>query len=266
MRLMREVRFSLVPAELVGAEVTNAWAGWPGAAVVAPYLVLRAVVSGAVDPHTGYLCGISVIDGLLRERAIPLLRRRYEESAGRPLPVPPLLPAVWRACVPHLPPGVGLDELHLRITPYLSFALRAGDLSMIRMTESFEFAASHRLHRPRMSDEENRRVFGKCNNPTGHGHNYTFEVTVEGTPDERTGVLIELPVFEAAVKSRVIDALDHKHLNTDCEAFASLNPTVENIARVIWDRLVDVFGGCRLCGVRVWETPKTYAEYDGREG
>lgn len=134
---------------------------------------------------------------------------------------------------------------------------------MIQVTESFEFSAAHRLHCPDLSDEENRRIFGKCSNPNGHGHNYVVEVTVSGQPDDATGNVIELHLFRHTVRERVIDRFDHKHLNLDCVEFQSLNPSVENIARVIWDRLHDAFHSCRLAGVRVWETPKTYAEYNG---
>ena len=137
---------------------------------------------------------------------------------------------------------------------------------MVTITQSFEFAAAHRLYVPDLSEEENRRVFGKCTNPNGHGHNYVLEVTLAGEPDPGSGTLVDLPVFEAAVKERVIDRFDHKHLNLDCPEFARLNPTVENITRVIWDLLEDAFGPStagRLRTVRVWETPKTFAEYRG---
>jgi 6-pyruvoyltetrahydropterin/6-carboxytetrahydropterin synthase len=134
---------------------------------------------------------------------------------------------------------------------------------MIQVTESFEFSAAHRLYCDELSDEENRRIFGKCSNPNGHGHNYVLEVTVSGRPDDTTGCVVELPHFRRMVRERVIDSFDHKHLNLDCVEFKSLNPSVENIARVIWDRLHDAFEHCRLAGIRVWETPRTFAEYSG---
>lgn len=134
---------------------------------------------------------------------------------------------------------------------------------MIRLTQSFEFAAAHRLYCPELDDQENQRLFGKCSNPNGHGHNYVLEVTVGGEPDEATGTIVDPPHFERTVNQRVIERFDHKHLNLDCAEFQSLNPSVENIARVIWDRLDGGFERCRLLGIRVWETPKTYAEYCG---
>ena len=134
---------------------------------------------------------------------------------------------------------------------------------MVVFTQSFEFAAAHRLHVPGLSDEENRRNFGKCANPSGHGHNYVVEVSVTGTPDPARGALVDPPVFERTVRERVIDRFDHKHLNTDCPEFAERNPTVENLAQVIWELLADAFEGCQLSCIRVWETPRTYAEYRG---
>ena len=136
---------------------------------------------------------------------------------------------------------------------------------MITMTQSFEFAAEHRLYVPELSEEQNRKAFGKCANPNGHGHNYVVEVTLAGEPDPVTGTLADLPEFEVTVKRRVIDLFDHKHLNADCPEFAQLNPTVENITRVIWEKLAGGFARGRLHAVRVWETPKTYAEYREEE-
>jgi 6-pyruvoyltetrahydropterin/6-carboxytetrahydropterin synthase len=259
---MREVRFSLVPPEWSGEKITNSWAGWPGAAVVAPYLVLEVVVSGEPHPVTGYLVNISIIDRIVREQGIPTVWEHYQDGEGPP-PVPRILQSVWRAIQPRIPQDVNLDALHLNTTPYLRFTALPGEPPMIRMTQSFEFSASHRLHCKELSDEENRKTFGKCNNPAGHGHNYVLEVTIEGEPDPATGALLALGRFEGTVKQRVIDRLDHQHLN-ECREFASLNPSAENIARVIWDLLVGAFDSAGLHAVRVWETPKTYAEYAGR--
>ncbi len=134
---------------------------------------------------------------------------------------------------------------------------------MVQMTEQFEFSASHRLYCPDLSSEENQRIFGKCANPNGHGHNYVLDVTVGGDVCEKTGSLVELGPFERTVIERVIEPFDHRNLNQDCPEFADLNPTVENIARVIWTRLKGRLGPAQLVSVRLWETPKTCAEYRG---
>lgn len=134
---------------------------------------------------------------------------------------------------------------------------------MVELTQCFEFSASHRLHVASMSDEENRRIFGKCNNPRGHGHNYRVEITISRDIPDSTGRILPLPQFEAIVKEKVIDRLDHTHLNEDVSEFESLNPSVENIAQVIWGLLWEAVSPAQLRRVRVWETAKTYAEYVG---
>ena len=136
---------------------------------------------------------------------------------------------------------------------------------MIKVTQSFEFSAAHRLHCEGLSDEENRRLFGKCSNPSGHGHNYVLEVTVEGEPDKDTGRVASLPDLQRTVDECVIHPFDHKNLNMEVTDFRSLNPSVENIARVIWNRLHAELAPAILSRVRVWETPKTYAEYRGED-
>ncbi len=134
---------------------------------------------------------------------------------------------------------------------------------MVVMTESFEFAASHRLCCADLSDDQNQKLFGKCSNPSGHGHNYVVQVSVTGQPDAQTGALLDHAAFQRAVKHRVVDHFDHKHLNSDCPEFSDLNPTIENITRVIWERLKNEFAPACLHKVLVYETPKTYAEYAG---
>ena len=133
------------------------------------------------------------------------------------------------------------------------------------MTEQFEFSAAHRLHCPELSDDENRRTFGKCNHPSGHGHNYRIAVAVRvrtgaGAPALSTGAL------EGIVTRTVLDRFDHRHLNVDCPEFAELNPSVENIAQVCHALLSDEIAaaGAALDHVTVWETAKTSATYPAR--
>ena len=142
---------------------------------------------------------------------------------------------------------------------------------MIVHTQQFEFSAAHRLHCDQFSDEENRRRFGKCNNPSGHGHNYVVEVSIvsnngagEGTVIDTTGTEFDLETFQATVNRCIIERLDHKHLNRDIKRFQTINPTVENIAIAIWEWLEPELSGARLHTVRVYETPKTWAEYRGK--
>lgn len=249
-RLMREIRFTLTPdgQDSGDGRATDG---------LSPYLTLRAVVRGPVDPITGYICNIQAIDRVLRERAIGHLRRAERGATGLPAEVA----ALWHIVATHCPDGTTLDALTLHTSPYLSLTVRAGDPDMVSLTCVFEFCAAHRLYCESMTDEENRRVFGRCTNPNGHGHNYVVNVTLQGKPNPETGTLVAMPEFERIVNERVIDVFDHKHLNEDLPEFASINPSVENIARVIHGKLVDAFSPARLQSIRVYETPKTYAEY-----
>jgi 6-pyruvoyltetrahydropterin/6-carboxytetrahydropterin synthase len=267
---MREIRFSIDRDWARAAHgdsgferalpVTNSWGGWPSAVGVAPYLILRIVVSGEPDAVTGYLVNIQDLDMLLRRHAIPIAAQKLSE-VGVALTGEGLLRDIYHGVAAQVPSRCCLESLSISVTPYLSYAIHAGDSAMVELTQCFEFSASHRLHVPSMSNEENCRIFGKCNNPNGHGHNYQIEVTVTGDGTEKTGSVLPLPAFESLVKREVIDRFDHKHLNSDTAEFAALNPSVENIARTVWDLLESKVAPARLRRVRVWETAKTYAEY-----
>ena len=271
---MREIRFSIDrdwaraahgESGFQGAlPVTNSWGGWPSAVGVAPYLTLRIVVSGIPDGVTGYLVNIQELDALLRRDAIPAAARMLLAS-GVGLTGERLLQNIHREVARQISAGelarARLESLTLATTPFLSYTIRQGDTDMVELTQCFEFSASHRLHVAALSADENRRVFGKCNNPGGHGHNYQIEVTVTGSISDATGTVLSLPEFESIVKREVIDRFDHKHLNTDTADFREVNPSVENISRRVWELLESKVAPARLARVRVWETAKTYAEY-----
>ena len=107
---------------------------------------------------------------------------------------------------------------------------------MVYLTRKAEFSASHYYHNPAFTPEENARIFGKCNNPNGHGHNYTLEVTVKGDVDPRSGFVVDLKELKETMNREVIEALDHRHLNKEVPEFAAQIPTSENIAIAIWNR------------------------------
>ena len=133
----------------------------------------------------------------------------------------------------------------------------------ITVTRHVHFNAAHRLHNPALSDAENRAVFGPCNNPNYHGHNYELEISVEGEVDPKTGYVVDLGVVKRIAEETVLAALDHKNLNLDVPEFRDLNPTAENIAVVIWRKLEGKLPG-RLAKIVLWETPRNCVEYDGR--
>ena len=133
----------------------------------------------------------------------------------------------------------------------------------ISLTRRYWFAASHRLHSPELSDVENQRLYGKCNNPYGHGHNYGLEVTLTGPVDAETGMIANLAELDPFVECEVIDAFDHKYLNEEVVEFRSIVPTTENVCRAIYRRLAK-FLAARLERVRIEETSKNSFEYDGK--
>ena len=156
-----------------------------------------------------------------------------------------------------------ITRIQLATSPFLHFAINSAEPKMICLTQQFEFSASHRLHCGELSADENQNLFGKCNNPNGHGHNYVVEVTVARQIDDRSDQVIHLGEFETKVKRLVVDRLDHKHLNEDVDYFNDVIPSVENIAIAIWNWLDGELGATSLECVRVYETPKTWAEYRG---
>lgn len=123
------------------------------------------------------------------------------------------------------------------------------------------FNAAHRLHNPEWSDEKNRAVFGKCNNPNYHGHNYDLIVRVSGHPDPLTGYVCDMKWLSDLIKSEVTDKFDHKNLNLDVEEFRNLNPTAEHIAVVIWNKLRDKIDAHLDLKVTLYETERNFVEY-----
>lgn len=125
------------------------------------------------------------------------------------------------------------------------------------------FNAAHRLYRPDWSDDKNDAVFGKCNNPHFHGHNYELVVSVTGEIDPETGYVIDMKVLKDLIKSEVEDAFDHKNLNLQVEEFKNLNPTAENIVVVIWNKLRNQLALQHQLKVTLYETPRNFVTYNG---
>lgn len=123
------------------------------------------------------------------------------------------------------------------------------------------FNAAHRLHNDKWSDQKNKEVFGKCNNPKYHGHNYELEVKLTGEVDLETGFLYDLGKLKDIINTHVEERFDHKNLNIECVEFADLNPSVEHIAYVIYNILRDVIEDKYDLRIKLWETPRNYAAY-----
>jgi 6-pyruvoyltetrahydropterin/6-carboxytetrahydropterin synthase len=254
--ITRELRFFLRPHPLPN-RVPNSWVGWNDGLEIAPALRLCLTVSGRVDTQTGYICNIKSLDDAMRQ-AINL---QTAGSEAPPTRFDELLSGFASRIENVLPDGLVWLDLELKVTPQFSMKVKREMQQMICLTKQFEFSSAHRLHCNELNELENIALFGKCNNPSGHGHNYVLEITVSGSTDQSTVRLSGHEPLDATVKRLVIDRFDHKHLNADVPEFADLNPSVENIAATIWKILNGQLSPLKLQQIRVYETPKTWADY-----
>ena len=136
---------------------------------------------------------------------------------------------------------------------------------VVTITRRLRFNAAHRVHNPQLSDEENRALFGKCNNPNWHGHNYTLEVSVTGPVDSKTGYVVDLGFIRDVVTREVIDKVDHRNFNLDVEFMQGINPTSENIIVQCWKVIAPLLHPARLTHLRLWETENHFVDYEGVE-
>ena len=136
---------------------------------------------------------------------------------------------------------------------------------MLKVCRRSTFNSAHRLFQPNWSDEKNDAVYGKCNNPNFHGHNYTLEVWVEGELDQSIGYLIDLKLLKTIIQTEIIERFDHRNLNLDCSEFATLIPTAENIAIVIYEILRNVLDPKYKISIKLWETENNMVFYDGKQ-
>ncbi len=125
------------------------------------------------------------------------------------------------------------------------------------------FNAAHRLYRKDWNDEKNRNIFGKCSNPHFHGHNYELIVSVKGDIDPETGFVVDMKVLKDLIASEIEEYLDHKNLNVEVKEFKNLNPTAENIAVVIWNKLRPKLKQNLDLNVTLYETPRNFVTYNG---
>lgn len=133
----------------------------------------------------------------------------------------------------------------------------------IYLTRQVHFNAAHRLHNPTKAAAWNRQQFGLCNNEGGHGHNYVLEVTVKGEPDPETGYLIDLSELKSIINKAVADRCDHRNLNTQVPFLKGIIPTTENLVIAFWDEIESHLRRGKLHCVRLYETPRNFAEYRG---
>ncbi|MCK7590033.1 6-carboxytetrahydropterin synthase [Subsaxibacter sp. CAU 1640] len=134
----------------------------------------------------------------------------------------------------------------------------------VTVSRKAHFNAAHRLYRKDWSDEKNDEVFGKCNNPNFHGHNYELIVSVTDEIDKETGYVIDIKVLKDIIKEEIEDAFDHKNLNLEVSEFKNLNPTAENIAVVIYNKIKPRLKFSNHLEVTLYETPRNFVSYSGQ--
>lgn len=234
---------------------------------------VEVTIIGRIDPATGMVVNISQLKPILeREITGPLdgafLTAEHPLMGGRIPATESLAVVLWE----RLEAGLEAARLPGRLDRVLVAESRwlwaehfrgRNEETMVTLTRAYEFSAAHRLHHEGLSEAENRELFGKCNNPHGHGHNYVLEVTVGGEPDPRTGLLTDLGMLDRVIHERVVDRYDHRHLNLDIEEFRGVNPTSENVVRVIWQRLEPALPAGLLRRVTVRETDRNIFSYEG---
>jgi 6-pyruvoyltetrahydropterin/6-carboxytetrahydropterin synthase len=137
-------------------------------------------------------------------------------------------------------------------------------MPVITVTRRLRFNAAHRVHNSALSDAENTALFGKCNNPNWHGHNYLLEVSVTGPIDPKTGYVIDLAKLRDLVEEELVSHIDHKNLNLDVPFMSGTNPTTENLIVACWKILAPRVSPGRLARLKLWETDNNYVEYDGQ--
>ncbi len=227
---------------------------------------IRVTVAGQVNPRSGWVMNIKDLDALMRETIEEQLDHHHanievEKLRQRWPTLETLVTFVWEEIAPRLT-GYHLEKVQVYENPDFHGEYR-GEGKMVYLTRIYRFSAAHRLHNPSLSDEENRRLFGKCNNLHGHGHDYILEVTVAGDPDPRTDCLLDIGKMDNTLQEKILEPFDHVYLNLDTEAFKERNPSSENIVRVFWELLKDAFPPARLHRLRLWETSKSSFDYYG---
>jgi 6-pyruvoyltetrahydropterin/6-carboxytetrahydropterin synthase len=263
-KLIRQVRFSVNPFLAEECRGYNSYASKPTGEGLSIFLELSVEVTGPIDPETGFVVNVSEIDKNVREFAVPIFVKRIKKNfqAAKHVGLPEineLLSSTWNQLTDKFGTAK-MSELSLKLNPFRKIVLNSKDLNMVYFSEKFEFAATHKLWNDDLSEQHNMEIFGKCANPTGHGHNYIVEVTIQ-MPTARND--FRIGDFEKIVDEELIKLVDHKNLNADVEKFGKKNPTVENIVSLAWNQLIDKFGKAKLYRITIWETDKTYCSYKG---
>ena len=276
-KLARWVRFSINPFLSKQIQGSNPFASKPAGEGLSLFLELSVELAGDVEPATGFIVNVTDIDQNVLQFVVPIFTERIKADFQKAKHIglsslAELLRSAWEQLADKFATA-RLSKLSLKLNPFKEVAMDSQESKMIYFSEKFEFAATHKLWNDEFSEQQNIKVFGKCANPTGHGHNYVLEVTIKKPLDQarlwrgQDGSIAEnnfcIGDFEKIVDEEFIKPVDHKNLNVDTAEFSRTNPTVENIAAFAWKKLSGKFGNATLHCVTVWETDRTYCSYYG---
>jgi 6-pyruvoyltetrahydropterin/6-carboxytetrahydropterin synthase len=240
--------------------------------------VIEVTVSGEVDPRTGFVMDLQELKRVINECIIePFDHRHLNKEVHEFQALVPttenLAVVSWRRLAPHIKGTARLFRVRIYETAdifadYYGADERSGDdpgddaKAHSEFNRRYRFSASHRLHNPALSEEENRRTYGKCNNPYGHGHNYVIEVTLSGALDAQTGMVCNLADLDAFMQSELIESFDLNNLN-EHPFFQGTIPTTEAVCQKIFERVEEGFHHAKLERVRVEETGQNAFECFG---
>lgn len=253
-------------AHLSGAENKALFGPWASPFSHGHNYVLDVEVEGVVTDSTGMIVNIKDVDAVLKAQLLPQfinrsLNDQVSHFATQAPTVENILSYIWSEIIRiGLPQECTLTALKLEETPLLYGEFDGMTTSLTRI---YEFAASHRLHAPALPQSQNDALYGKCNNPAGHGHNYVLEVTVSGQPDAQTGMLCSIDDLDKAVDTLVVNRYDHKNLDVDVPELKGTITTSENVSQMIFKTL-DGNLPARLERVRLWETARNMFEVTRR--
>jgi 6-pyruvoyltetrahydropterin/6-carboxytetrahydropterin synthase len=273
-QLTRLVRFAVNPVSDLDSK-RNGYGGAPPIEGFAAFYQLRITARGTPDPATGYFLDIKTIDRAARIHVIPQLCEAFLSTLRNPSVISNPLLAPARVLADRFEPlsqslGGGLTTLRLDLSPFTSQEITMSDPARAVIRHRFEIAAAHRLHAPTLSDEANRAYFGKCNNPSSHGHNYIIEPAIAVPLTlPASSPPVTMAAIEEAVKLAILDPFDHTNLNIDTAEFdqarGGLNPSVENISAVFYRKLQSQLARSiphvTLMSMTVFETEKTSSTY-----
>ncbi len=224
---------------------------------------LEVTVQGNIDPITGMVMNVTEIKTIIGKVLEDFDHKHLNEDTPyfkeRIPTTENIVRVLWGLIAPQFSQGVRLARLRLYEMSDLWAEYDGADEA--HFSRSYVFSAAHRLHAPQLSDEENQAIYGKCNNPNGHGHNYRLEVTVSGPVEPLTGMVIDLAEMDQLVNS-VTGTLDHRHLDQEIAYFRQHTSTAEEIVVYLWNELAPRFEG-RLHHLKLWETNNNAFEYRG---